>query len=295
MGNTSVHPAYLGMLQELGIADSGRQTPHTHEKVIVPGKRLGKGPARWSPKMLQFASYSRELAPPPLNIGWVDNVGTDWGMDLNDVIGDCGIAAPAHMIKSWTAYANPPLIDIPLSVILRVYSAVSGYRPGDPSTDNGVVIVDVLNYWRKQGIGGHKIKAFVQINPRNHVHMKQAIAEFGSVIVGLGLPIAWQDVPNGVNGRPVWSLPVPGDPHGQPFSWGGHCVPYCGFGVDTGGNAGFMPISWGAEYDITPGAHDTFCDEAYAVISQDWIEQNKLSPSGFDITQLLADLQLVTQ
>ena len=40
---------------------------------------------------------------------------------------------------------------------------------------------------------------------------------------------------------------------------------------------------------------DTYCDEAYGVISLDWIAKNQQAPSGLDLTALLADLKEVTQ
>ena len=36
---------------------------------------------------------------------------------------------------------------------------------------------------------------------------------------------------------------------------------------------------------------DTFADEAYAVLSMDWIESNGIAPNGFDLVSLKQDLQ----
>jgi len=44
---------------------------------------------------------------------------------------------------------------------------------------------------------------------------------------------------------------------------------------------------------MTWGFLDTYCDEAYAVLSQDWIEKSGLAPSNFDLTALQADLQQI--
>jgi hypothetical protein len=35
---------------------------------------------------------------------------------------------------------------------------------------------------------------------------------------------------------------------------------------------------------------DTYCDEAYGVLSADWIAANDQAPSNFDLAQLEADL-----
>ncbi len=35
----------------------------------------------------------------------------------------------------------------------------------------------------------------------------------------------------------------------------------------------------------------TYCEESYALVSQDWIETTGLSPSGFNLAALQADCQ----
>jgi hypothetical protein len=44
---------------------------------------------------------------------------------------------------------------------------------------------------------------------------------------------------------------------------------------------------------MTWGFLDTYCDEAYAVLSQDWIDKTNLAPNNFDLTALQADLQQI--
>ena len=43
-----------------------------------------------------------------------------------------------------------------------------------PDTDRGAVELDVLRYWRKTGIGGTKIDAFMALEPKNHLHVQAA-------------------------------------------------------------------------------------------------------------------------
>ena len=43
-----------------------------------------------------------------------------------------------------------------------------------------------------------------------------------------------------------------------------------------------------------PHFYANISDEAFAVVTEDWIEADGESPSGFDIAQLLADLSVVT-
>jgi hypothetical protein len=106
------------------------------------------------------------------------------------------------------------------------------------------------------------------------------------------LPISAQNPITGVNGNPVWNLYQGGSTQGdgQPYSWGGHCVPIVGYGFDQDNNTGSEVVSWGQIFDMTWGFFSVYCDEAYAIITQDWIEANGQSPSGFDIAALQADL-----
>ena len=99
----------------------------------------------------------------------------------------------------------------------------------------------------------------------------------------------------GFNGNPVWSTPGGGPVgDGAPGSWGGHSVPIVGYGVDGEGNAGTEVITWGQVYDMTWGFVDNYVEEAWAVLSADWIEPDKLAPSGFSLSELQADLRDVT-
>jgi hypothetical protein len=41
-------------------------------------------------------------------------------------------------------------------------------------------------------------------------------------------------------------------------------------------------------------AYDAYVDEVYAVVTPQWIEANGLSPSGFNLEQLLADRAVVS-
>ena len=46
----------------------------------------------------------------------------------------------------------------------------------------------MLNYWRQTGIAGHKIQAFMALEPSNHTHVMDAVWMFGGCYIGLALP-----------------------------------------------------------------------------------------------------------
>lgn len=256
--------------------------------------KLGKKAQKIDQRTLQFHRYltpARHLVGvagphPPASMGYTSKCETTyfvpWPMMLNDAIGDCTTAAAGHMIGEWTADAGRPFMPSDNDV-LAAYEAVSGYVPGDSSTDNGAAMLDVLNYWRQAGIAGHPITAYAQVNPANKLEVEQALYLFGSVYIGINLPLS-------VQGRPFWSVPSYGPVNdGAPGSWGGHCVPIVGYS-----DAGMHVVTWGQKITMSWSFLKTYSDEAYAVLSLDWIGAGKLSVSGFDIDALLADLQTIT-
>lgn len=218
-------------------------------------------------------------------------------MMANDTIGDCTCAAAGHMIECWTANLGDAFTPTNAQ-ITTAYSAVSGYVVGNSATDNGAVELDVLNYWRKQGIGGHKIDAYAALDLNNGAHddersrqevqecVKQAIALFGGAYIGLALPLSAQqqtvwDVPS------LWSRLRNQD---APGSWGGHAVPVLAYDA-----SGLTCITWGAKKRMTWEFFARYCDEAYAPLSCDWLNAQGNDPCGLDLAQLAADLAEITQ
>jgi hypothetical protein len=248
------------------------------------GMKLGKHAPRKDPRTLQMASYVnvRTLPPPPPHADWSQRV-PQWPMMANDRIGDCTCAAAGHLIEEWTANASRERT-IPDAAVIAAYSAISGYDPVTGNNDKGAAEVDVLNYWRKHGIGGHKIQAYVALAPNNHHHVRESVYLFGGCYIGLALPLAAQR-------QIVWSVPADG-PTGQgaPGSWGGHAVPVVAYD-----ERGLVCVTWGALKRLTWGFWATYCDEAYAPFSVDWKRLGEIAPNGIDWAALRRDLEDVTE
>ncbi len=254
--------------------------------------KLGRQPARLDPRTLKLANYIKALPPPPASMGYVDKL-TKLGLMLNDSIGDCTVAAAGHAIQQWTTYASTPVIPSD-GDILRAYMAVSGYNPNDPSSDQGAVVLDVLKYWRRTGIAGHRIMAFVSVDPANREEIKQAVTLFGNCYIGVDLPISAQTAPIGGNRNPVWQVPktaLSGD--GEPGSWGGHAIPIVGFGPDGTPREGTEVITWGQVFDMTWNFIEAYVSEAWVTVSTDWISRDGVSPSGFALSELLNDISQI--
>jgi hypothetical protein len=246
--------------------------------------RLGKKAARHDRRTLCLAKYLKALPPAPASIDWSSPIAFPCGMMLNDTLGDCTCAGPGHSVQVTTANANPPEITLPDSAILSLYEGSCGYVNGDPSTDQGGDLLTVLNYWRKNGIGGlgHNIAAFASINVLDHNEVMQALNLFGFLYTGVQLPVSAQDQVG-----EVWDVNTTSA--GAPGSWGGHCVI-----IVKADATGLWCITWGALQQMTWAFWLRYFDEAFAVLTPDWIKPDLLSASGFNLAALQADLAQIT-
>lgn len=239
---------------------------------------LGKRPAVYRPGTLMLAAYlPREHVPVPQTVDNYSAV-SDWGMMANDRLGDCAIAAPGHMIQAWTKLSCDRETVVPDEEIVAAYSAITGYNPADPSTDQGSVEADVLSYWKDTGIGGHRIDAYARVETSSEYQVRLATYLFGGVYSGLALPETAQE-------QKVWaSVHGAGD---APGSWGGHAVPILGYDAHRA-----TCITWGAPLDMTWSFWRRYADEAYACLSRDWIDEaSKMAPNHLDWAKLSADLE----
>ena len=78
------------------------------------------------------------------------NLISNWGMLGNDTVGDCVVAGSCHETMLWTAEGGKPATFTDANAISD-YSAITGYNPNDPNTDQGTVVRDALLYRQKTG------------------------------------------------------------------------------------------------------------------------------------------------
>lgn len=240
---------------------------------------LGKKPYVPDPRSLHLEKYAVALPTPAPWVNWAMKTKLPWGMMLNDQLGDCTCAAVGHMIQSFTTDTGSELT-LPDSAILKAYEDVAGYVPGDPYTDRGAMVSDVLKYWKSTGIGGHKIEAYAQVSPTNHTLLRQSIELFGAIDIGIQLPVAAQSMGN------YWNMGAQTSATGDyaPGSWGGHSVAVLAYN-----DWSYICVSWGQLIRINTIFWATYVDEAWAAISPDFFNGTK-SASGLDLAQLNADL-----
>jgi hypothetical protein len=217
--------------------------------------------------LYNFVDHAALPDPAPI-ADWATRMPDDLGVMLNDQIGDCGFAGQAHLVQLWTSN-NGQAVTISDDDVLAAYRDCTGYDPADPSTDNGVVLLDALNFWRTDGIGNHRIGAYVKVNHLDIREVRIALQLFGGLYTGVQLPEA-----SLASVGSLW-----GDASG-PIA-GGHCMAAYAQRPDQ---IGF--VTWGKRQSATWPWALSQLDEAYAIISADWVDGTKPAPSGFAIDKL---------
>lgn len=238
--------------------------------------KLGRLPKRDDPKTLMLANYLDVAALPPIPpVFDITAPVHSWPMYGNNRISDCTIAAAGHMIEAWTHAAGK--FRVPSEVTIE-----HAYWATGDGTDDGRNELDVLNYWRHHGIGIDKISEYVFVDPRNHQHMQAAMYLFGGVYTGIDLPATAQT-------QSRWAVVGDGK-HGSsaPGSWGGHAVPFLGYDPH-----GVRLVTWGYTMWADWAFNDDYTEEAYAILSPDWLNAAGKTLQGFDLAALKADLAAI--
>ena len=241
--------------------------------------KLGRLPQKFDSRTLQAAKYMKAVSPPPLAVDNVTQVPTVM-MYANDTIGDCTFASKGHAVGLWTYDATSNEFIFTDQQIVKGYSDVSGYNPNTGANDNGCNMLDVLNYLRKTGIGGHKIVAFVSLDPNDTDQIKQAINLFGGVDAGFDVP---QYAVDQFDAGQMWDISSK-----NTNLVGGHDVFIGKYDANT-----LTCFSWAEKQKMTWRFFSKFFSEVYAIVTPDWLNANWLNPQGLSISTLETDLVAV--
>jgi hypothetical protein len=223
---------------------------------------------------------------PPEKADWTHGI-TDFGIMLNDTLGDCTCAAIYHAKQIWTSNVLTEQTEND-KCVLSLYESACGYKPGDNSTDNGGCEQDVLDYCVKTGIllndgSREKFVGFMEVDPRNTNDVKIVINEFGLTYIGFNVPNSIFDPASGEPAA-VWTLDK-----NNTATEGGHAVILAGYDSE-----GPTVISWGQKFKMTWEFFSFYTDESYAIISQDWINSQGKTPLGLtedELHQLMSSLR----
>ena len=154
------------------------------------------------------------------------------------------------------------------------------------------MLIDVLADAKANGITDtaghvHKAAAYARLgNPANELLLGQVLDVFGSVYVGIRCQDSIQT--EFADNEPFTWTP------GEPVD-GGHCIVLQRrrpIGASSAaGSAGVLDyVTWGALASATVGFQAHAAEEAWAVVSQDWLKANGVSVSGMNLAQLLSDM-----
>jgi hypothetical protein len=247
---------------------------------------LGRLPRKRNPRIPHLsallAGRRATLTPPPPSVDYtaILPAGNVLGMFGNDRLGDCTCAAVYHARQVWTA--NTGAIDTePDAEAVSLYELACGYNPADPNTDQGGVEQDVLQYWLLAGapLGSgalDKIAAFVEVDPSNQSDVKLAVNDCGVCYIGFNVPdYAMQEVGQ------LWDVKP-----GTPNIVGGHAVVLAAYDA-----VGPTCITWGQLQKMTWAFFDAFTDEAYMLASPDWVKTTGISPAGYSLADLEAQME----
>jgi hypothetical protein len=238
--------------------------------------KVGKLPPRHDVRTLRFGRYNRALPSAPASCDYSLKVPA-WPMLGNDQYGDCTFAGAAHLSQCWADNAGRPFTPDDRAVVAEYLSFTAG-------ADSGCVELDVLKHWRVNGIVDHKIGAFAALDHGEREHLMQTTYLFGGAYLGVALPLSAED-------QAIWDVPPQGPiGRGSPGSWGGHCVVVVAYNP-----TGPIVVTWGQLMQMTWDFFDTYVDEAYAILAQDFLSDANIAPNGFDVAALAADLALVGQ
>jgi len=200
----------------------------------------------------KVAKFSANLLPvdPLMSRTPVDwSLGRVWDGDIldNDVLGNCGPAAVVHWLRLMALTCGRTDLHFTNQDVLDLYTAM-GYD-GTPESDNGVVLLDLMEYMQRVGVRGFTFDCFFRVGFGDPEHLATAVY-VAPLIIGATLTTACQSTD-------TWDSTAALDTH----EWGGHAYLY--HSDSPGGGNG---ASWGAPVFTTPAFRARRWDEAYLPI-----------------------------
>jgi len=263
--------------------------PHLGRHVILGGK---KRRTIFGPQLRLSRYLKAGLPAPPTSCDYSPLATTALSqMYDNDQLGDCVIAAGYHIVGTESGNANggKPFIATDKQIIAD-YSAIGGYVPGNPNTDQGCDIQTALNYWVSHGFAdGTKPLGWLAVDAGNPEEVKQAIYLFGgSLDIGVELPDAWINPFPSSNGF-IWD--VAGDPDQE----NGHSIMSPGFNAVGYTKQGIIIATWSLLGVITWAAVQKYLvnaagGELYVLLMPDQIAAGQAkAPNGVAWADLIAD------
>jgi hypothetical protein len=200
-----------------------------------------------------------------------------WGMLGNDDYGDCVFAGAAHETMVWNKMSGKDVVFTDKAV-LSDYSAVTGFDPLRPYTDQGTDMEQAAAYRRKVGIVDangvrHQIAAYLDIEQGNIEEHLIALYLFEAVGIGILFPgYAMDQFLQNKNWSYKSGTGTPNEGHYIPLV--GRRSPYTKL------------VTWGKCISMTDAFFKHYNDQSIAYVSWEAMTNGK-SQEGFDSQGLL--------
>lgn len=264
--------------------------------------KRGKLPARPGVIELKFGALVVPSALPPLPEAFGHDYfipDDQWGMlgngfdasqppQLRDGCGCCVWSGGNHETMIFNKARG---IDVAFNAgnTISDYSAATGYKLGDDTTDQGTDVAAAAEYRRTVGLldakgNRHKIAGYMEVDPGNMLHLWYAV--YLGMLAGIGwrLPDIADDL---FNRRMAWDFTgqPPGPGHYTPFTHHNNAFDYV--------------ITWGRRIRVRRGRGgigSSYCDEGIVYITEESLV-NRKSPEGFDydlVAEYLGSLKRVS-
>jgi hypothetical protein len=216
--------------------------------------RLGKAAAKRDARNFKFAMLLKAApALPPSYDFDTKHSGIPTPMFANDTLGCCVISGRAHQTLRFEDIEQGSVLMISDSDVTREYFKETG------GPDSGLVVLDSLSLWRKNGwkVGKrtYHIQGYAEVDRSKRNAVRQAIFADVGVGIGVELPLSAQGEIDA--GQPWATTSGPGSAVG---SWGGHYVFVVGYT-----KKGPVCVTWGRKQQMTWAWFAKYCDEAYAI------------------------------
>lgn len=244
--------------------------------------RLGLKPVLEQPRLMLSSYYTPDL--PTFDslqfpFGHADKIQPE--LFLNDRLGDCAIAGSIEEVRLANALRGVT-VNFTDETALQNYSAITGYTPSDPDTDQGTDVHELYAYRKSVGIvdadgNRHKVLAYAGLTVGNWDELLVALSLFDMVGIGIQVPDYCQQ--QFAAGQP-WDV-EPGEPNIE----GGHYIPVVGAATATAGTV----YTWGAPQGITQAFYQAFNTVAVVALTEELFTGDK-SPEGIALERLQADL-----
>lgn len=267
--------------------------PHLNRHVVIGACKL---PSPHRPR-IRLAHYldMATIPPSPPSVDYsAPAMSVIRDVEGNDSVGDCVFAEEAHFVGVVTGNAGQ-LFSYTTAQTLAAYSAVTGYNPADPSTDQGADPIATMSYFCKNAYAdGSTLLGYAEVDASNQAEVQFALSAFGNLKMWVGLPDAWINPFPSSNGF-VWDV-APADMSQ------GHCIgsPAYNSPLIVGSNSqGAQVMTWGLIGTVTWTAlASLFSDKGgggLAVrVTPDWlIKATGKTPSGFAYKDLISDFNSI--